>query len=75
MTTRAGTPWASSSVAHECLRSWNRTQGRPGASRSLENVFTQARTEDEIELMARDVIAAMLEVPHDSFELIIERRS
>lgn len=30
-------------------------------------LFTQARTVDEIEVMARDVIAISLEVPADSF--------
>jgi hypothetical protein len=34
--------------------------------------FTQARTVDEIELMARDVTAITLDVPHDSFDLLIE---
>ncbi|MFK3835794.1 hypothetical protein [Microbacterium sp. NPDC087868] len=32
-------------------------------------LFTQARTVDEIEVMARDVIAISLEVPADSFDL------
>jgi len=34
-----------------------------------ENLFTQARTIDEIEPMAREVISLMLEIPQDSFEL------
>lgn len=34
-------------------------------------LFTQARTVDEIEVMARDVIAISLEVPADSFDLDI----
>lgn len=36
---------------------------------SLENVFTQARNIDEIEVMTRDVISLMLEIPADSFDL------
>ena len=36
---------------------------------SLENVFTQARNLDEIDLMTRDVISLMLEIPEDSFDL------
>lgn len=34
-----------------------------------ENVFTQARTLDEIEVMTRDVVSLMLEIPADSFDL------
>lgn len=33
MTTRGWTPWAKSNVAHVCLRSWNRSGGRPAALR------------------------------------------
>ena len=33
--------------------------------------FTQARSTDEIEPMARDVTAVVLEVPHDSFDLSV----
>lgn len=36
---------------------------------SLENVFTQARNLDEIEVMTRDVVSLMLEIPADSFDL------
>ncbi|MEU7814097.1 hypothetical protein [Pseudonocardia sp. NPDC049154] len=36
-------------------------------------VVTQARTDDEIEPMARDVIAIMLDVEPDSFALEIKR--
>lgn len=36
---------------------------------SLENVFTQARNLDEIDVMTRDVVSLMLEIPADSFEL------
>ena len=36
---------------------------------SLENVFTQARNEEEIEPMTRDVISLMLDIPADSFDL------
>lgn len=36
---------------------------------SLENVFTQARDLDEIDVMTRDVVSLMLEIPADSFDL------
>ena len=36
---------------------------------SLENVFTQARNLDEIDVMTRDVVSLMLEIPADSFDL------
>ena len=36
---------------------------------SLENVFTQARNLDEIDIMTRDVVSPMLEIPADSFDL------
>lgn len=36
---------------------------------SLENVFTQARNLDEIDVMTRDVVSVMLEIPADSFDL------
>lgn len=38
----------------------------------LDGVFTQARRLEQAEAMARDVIAAMLEVPLDSFDLVIQ---
>jgi hypothetical protein len=44
-----------------------RLQGSPGA-------FTQARTVEEIEPMAREVIAIVLGVPKDSFDLTVRRR-
>lgn len=37
----------------------------------LENVFAQARRLDQAEDMARDVIAAMLDIPEDSFDIEI----
>lgn len=36
---------------------------------SLENLFTQARSLDEIESMTRDVISMMLDIPAESFDL------
>ena len=36
---------------------------------SLENLFTQARNVDEIEVMTRDLISLMLEIPADAFDL------
>jgi len=33
--------------------------------------WTQARHDGEIELMARDLVATMLEIPADSFEMEI----
>ncbi len=38
----------------------------------VPNVFSQAFTEDEIEPMIRDAIALMLEIPEDSFDVVIE---
>lgn len=35
----------------------------------VDGAFTQARRIDQIEAMARDVIALMLDVPEDSFDL------
>ncbi len=36
---------------------------------SHQNIFTQARNLDEVEVMTRDVISMMLEIPADSFDL------
>lgn len=36
---------------------------------SHENIFTQARSVEEIEPMTRDVISLMLNIPKDSFEI------
>ena len=36
---------------------------------SLENVFTQARSLNEIESMTRDVISLLLDIPVESFDL------
>lgn len=36
---------------------------------SLENVFTQVRNLDEMDVMTRDVVSLMLEIPADSFDL------
>lgn len=36
---------------------------------SHENIFTQARSIEEIEPMTRDVISLMLNIPADSFEI------
>ena len=36
---------------------------------SHENIFTQARSVEEIEPMTRDVISLMLNIPEDSFEI------
>ena len=36
---------------------------------SLENLFTQARSLDEIESMTRDVISMMLDIHAESFDL------
>lgn len=38
----------------------------------LDGVFTQARRLDQVEAMARDAIAVMLDVPDDSFDIDIE---
>ncbi|CAN7220034.1 hypothetical protein LJR044_003156 [Microbacterium foliorum] len=38
------------------------------------DLFTQARTADEIDSMARDVISITLEVPPDSFEVLVSAR-
>jgi predicted RNase H-like HicB family nuclease len=37
--------------------------------KELDGVFTQARRLDQAEAMARDVIATMLDVPEDSFDV------
>ena len=34
-----------------------------------ENIFTQARSAEEIEPMTRDVISLMLNIPEDSFDI------
>jgi predicted RNase H-like HicB family nuclease len=39
--------------------------------KELEGVFSQARRLDQAEAMARDVIATMLDVPEDSFDVDI----
>jgi len=39
-------------------------QGRP-------DLYTQARHSGEIEFMARDLIAVVDEIPHDSFDLVL----
>ena len=36
---------------------------------SHENIFTQARSVEEIEPMTREVISLMLNIPEDSFEI------
>lgn len=36
---------------------------------SHENIFTQARSVEEIEPMTRDVISLMLKIPEDSFDI------
>jgi hypothetical protein len=36
------------------------------------DVVTGAHTHDEIDLMGRDLVAAMLEVPQDSFDVTFE---
>ena len=38
----------------------------------LRGVFSQARRLDQVESMAREVIALMLEVPQDSFDVVVE---
>lgn len=38
------------------------------------DLFTQARTADEIPSMARDVIAISLDVPSDSFDVHVSAR-
>jgi len=38
----------------------------------LQNVFTQSRRLDQVDHMAREVTALMLDVPEDSFDLQIE---
>jgi predicted RNase H-like HicB family nuclease len=38
----------------------------------LGNVFSQSRRLDQAEMMARDAIALMLEVPPDSFDVVLE---
>jgi predicted RNase H-like HicB family nuclease len=38
----------------------------------LRGVFSQARRLDQVESMAREVIALMLNVPEDSFDIVVE---
>jgi predicted RNase H-like HicB family nuclease/bifunctional DNA-binding transcriptional regulator/antitoxin component of YhaV-PrlF toxin-antitoxin module len=38
----------------------------------IPGVFSQARRLDQAEYMARDAIALMLEVPEDSFDVVVE---
>jgi len=38
----------------------------------LRGAFSQARRLDQVESMAREVIALMLEVPEDSFDVVVE---
>lgn len=40
----------------------------------LEGVFSQARRLDQAEDMARDAIAVMLDVPEESFDVVVEPR-
>lgn len=38
----------------------------------LEGVFTQARRLEQVEAMARDAIALMLDIPPDSFDIVMQ---
>jgi DNA-directed RNA polymerase specialized sigma24 family protein len=38
----------------------------------VEGAFTQARRLDQVESMAREAISLLLEIPEDSFEVVVE---